>query len=241
VPVGTAPAAAPNGARAVGVPGRPTPAGLAVGGEPGRPDGRGRHASLDEDTSDGTVVPLRRPDRRRWLQWTAAAAVVALLAALVAWNVRLRSDQAGLRRVVAQRSAEVAQRDTLVAQRDATIKQMTGNGPARVAALTANGKPGPARRATVVIRGNQVEIITEGLEASPANTTYWLWTLRCDGPAPSDLKPVRGFTVPRARFSVRSIGSDPGFATATCFAISEELGTATPTAPRRVVAVGQPA
>jgi hypothetical protein len=51
---------------------------------------------------------------------------------------------------------------------------------------------------------------------------------------------VRGFTVPQARFSVRSIGSDPGSSTATCFAISEELGTARPTAPRQVVAVGRP-
>jgi hypothetical protein len=206
----------------------------------GGPDRRGRHASLDEDTSSGLVVPFERPARRRWAPWAAAAAAVVLLAGLTAWNVRLRADQDELRQVVAQRSAEVSQRDALVAQRDAAIHQLTQNGPARVAALTANGRPSASRRATVVVRGNQVEIITEGLGASPQNTTYWLWTLRCDSPQPTDLKPIRGFTVPQAQFSVRSIGSDPGFSSATCFAISEELGTATPTAPRTVVAVGQP-
>jgi hypothetical protein len=206
--------------------------------EPGRPDGRGRHA-LDEDTSAGTVVPFERSARRRWALSAAAAAVIALLAGLVAWNVRLRADQAELRQVVAQRSAEVAQRDALVAQRDAAIRQLTANGPARIAALVNPAAPTQPRRATVVVRGNQIEIITETLGASPANTMYWLWTLRCDG-KPADLKPIRGFSVPEAKFSVRSIGSNPGFADASCFAISEELGTATPKLPRDVVAVGQP-
>ena len=209
--------------------------GAAVGGD----DDRGRHA-FDEDTSSGIVVPFERMARRRWVTWAAAAAVVTLLAGLVAWNVRLRADQDELRRVVAQRSAEVAQRDALVAQRDAAIKQLTASGPARIAALTADGKPSAARRATVVVRGNRIEILTEELGASPANTTYWLWTLRCDTPTPTDLRPILGFSVPQAQFSIRSIGSDPSFAAASCFAISEELGTARPTTPREVVAVGQP-
>lgn len=200
---------------------------VAVGGGGDRPE-------------SGTVVPFGLPARSRWAPLAAVAAVILLLVALGGWNVRLRSEQGDLRQVVAQRSAEVAQRDALIAQRDAAIRQLTANGPARIAALTADGQPSAARRATIVVRGNQIEIITEGLGASPENTTYWLWTLRCDTPQPSDLKPVRGFTVPQAQFSVRSIGSDPGFADASCFAISQELGTATPTTPREVVAVGQP-
>ncbi len=117
---------------------------------------------------------------------------------------------------------------------------LTENGPARVAALTSTGKPSADRSATIAVRGDQIEIITGGLTASPSGTSYWLWTLRCDTPPPTDLRPIRGFTVPQAQFSVRSIGSDPGFSTATCFAISEEPGTARPTAPTAVVAVGQP-
>ena len=156
----------------------------------------------------------------------AAAAVLALIAGLLVSNARLRDQQDDLRRVVAQR--------------DAAIQQLTANGPARVAALTADGQPSPERRATLVVRGDRVEIIVETLGATSGDETYWLWTLRCDTPRPTDLKPIRGFTVAQSEFSVRDIGSDPGVARARCFAISSELGTATPKVPRRVVAVGQP-
>jgi hypothetical protein len=181
----------------------------------------------DEGADEGVVVPLEpRRRSRRIAVAAAAAAVLALIAGLGVWNVRLRSDQDDLRR--------------LVAQRDAAIQQLTASGPARVAALTVNGQPSPERRATLVVRGNQIEIIVETLGPTTDNQRYWLWTLRCDTPKPTDLKPIRGFTVTQPEFSVRDIGSDPGVATATCFAISSELGSATPTTPREVVAVGQP-
>ena len=167
----------------------------------------------------------RRP-ARRWTRVAAAAAALILFAALGAWNLRLRAEQDDL--------------NDVVAQRDATIQQLTQNAPARVAALVNPTAPTEARRATVVVRGDQVEIITETLGVNTGDTTYWLWTLRCDTPQPSDLRPIQGFTLSGAQFSVRDIGSDPGFATATCFAISEEIGTARPSAPRDVVAVGQP-
>jgi hypothetical protein len=140
--------------------------------------------------------------------------------------VRLRDQQDDLRQVVAQR--------------EAAIQQLTANGPAKVAALTENGQPSPDRRATLVVRGDHVEIIVESLGPTTGNETYWLWTLRCDTPQPTDLKPIRGFTVTQSEFSVRDIGSDPGVASAPCFAISSEQGSATPKAPRQVVAVGQP-
>jgi len=93
---------------------------------------------------------------------------------------------------------------------------------------------------SVFVRGDHIEIIVESLGPTTGNETYWLWTLRCDTPKPTDLKPIRGFTVTQSDFSVRDIGSDPGVASAPCFAISSEEGTATPKAPRQVVAVGQP-
>jgi hypothetical protein len=197
---------------------------------PARPEIRrvdlgGRHAKPRSGSDDGVVVPIVSR-RRRLLASVAAAAAVALIAALGVWNVQLRSDQDNLRQVVAQR--------------DAAIQQLTSNGPARVAALTADGKPSPTRKATLVVRGNQIEIIIETLGATAPNEMYWLWTLRCDTPQPTDLKPIQGFTVAQSAVSVRDIGSDPGAATATCFALSSEVGMATPTSPREVVAVGQP-
>ena len=116
----------------------------------------------------GTVVPFGLPARSRWASLTAVAAVIALLVALVAWNVRLRSEQEDLRRLVAQRSAEVAQRDVLIAQRDAAIRELTSNSPARIAAMTANGQPSDVRRATVVVRGDQHRDHHRGPRRQPA-------------------------------------------------------------------------
>jgi hypothetical protein len=215
----------------------PEPDGLTAAERPvvgDRPEDTGHPGIAGQDgisgpprDDEGVVVPLEpRRRTRRITVVAAAAAVLALIAGLGVWNVQLRSDQDDLRRIVAQR--------------DAAIQQLTANGPARVAALTVNGQPSPERRATLVVRGNQVEIIMETLGPTTGDQRYWLWTLRCDTPQPTDLKPIRGFTVTQPEFSVRDIGSDPGVATATCFAISSEIGSATPTTPRQVVAVGQP-
>jgi hypothetical protein len=181
----------------------------------------------DEESAEIVSLGGRRRRVVRWVAiGVAAAAVVALVAGLLVSNVHLRDQKDDLRRVVAQR--------------DAAIAQLTANGPAKVAALTADGQPSPDRRATLVVRGDHIEIIVESLGPTTGNETYWLWTLRCDTPKPTDLKPIRGFTVTQSDFSVRDIGSDPGVASAPCFAISSEEGTATPKAPRQVVAVGQP-
>ena len=186
--------------------------------------------STEERPEESAEVVSLGGRRRRVARWVAigvaAAAVVALIAGLLVSNVHLRDQKDDLRRVVAQR--------------DTAIAQLTANGPAKVAALTADGQPSPDRRATLVVRGDHIEIIVESLGPTTGNETYWLWTLRCDTPKPTDLKPIRGFTVTQSDFSVRDIGSDPGVAGAPCFAISSEEGTATPKAPRQVVAVGQP-
>jgi len=181
----------------------------------------------DEESAEVGSLGGRRRRVARWVGiGVAAAAVVALIAGLLVSNIHLRDQKDDLRRVVAQREAAIA--------------QLTANGPAKVAALTADGQPSPDRRATLVVRGDHIEIIVESLGPTTGNETYWLWTLRCDTPKPTDLKPIRGFTVTQSDFSVRDIGSDPGVAGAPCFAISSEEGTAIPKAPRQVVAVGQP-
>lgn len=219
------------------------PSGSPADPEPSFAGARGRHAAPDDDRGTGdraTVVPLDSRRRRSWLQRStvaaAAAAVVALIAGLAVWNADLRSDRENMRQVVAQRD-ELRQ---IVAQRDAAIARFASDGPARVAAL-ASTKAGQPRRATIVVRGSSIEIITETLPSTTGQVRYWLWTLRCDaGKDPSDLKPIRGFTLSQSAFSVRTIGSDPAFADAPCFAISQEVGTATPTTPTDVVALGQP-
>ncbi len=183
--------------------------------------GAGRHAAPDDGTDASSAVVPMRLRRPRWLPVVAAAAAVLLIVTLGLWNLRLRSEQNDLRQIVAQR--------------ERAIEQLTADGPARIAALNDPQVKAAPRRATVVVRGDRVEVITETLQVSDRDVTYWLWTLGCDL---TNLKPIRGFQVPRSQFSVNSIGSDPGFARAPCFAVSQEVGPATPKAPRKVVAVG---
>jgi Anti-sigma-K factor rskA, C-terminal len=204
-------------------------AGDAVVGEPDLAPSGYRGSEVEDQEETAEVVPLtarRRRLARRIGIGVAAAAVLALIVGLLVSNARLRDQKDDLRQVVAQR--------------EAAIQQLTANGPAKIAALTKDGQPSPDRRATLVVRGDHVEIIVESLGPTTGDETYWLWTLRCDTPQPTDLKPIRGFTVTQSEFSVRDIGSDPGVASAPCFAISSEQGAATPKAPRQVVAVGQP-
>ena len=212
--------------------GAPGPSG--IGGPVPAGPGRGRHAAPDEDGTVAASEPRRRTGwAPRIAVAAAAAAVLALLATLGAWNLQLRGQQDDLRRAVAER-------DALAARREVVIRELTADEPARVAALTSTGRPEVNRQATIVVRGDRVEIIFEGLDPTRGDIRYWLWTLDCTGGAPSNLRPIKGFQNAQREFSARDIGSDPGFATATCFALSEETGTATPAKPAKVVAIGQP-
>jgi anti-sigma-K factor RskA len=175
-----------------------------------------RHAARDDDR----VVPLE-PRRRRWASRLAAAAAVVLIAALGAWNYQLRSDNDGLR--------------TVVAQREAAISQLTASGPAKVAVVN-DAKVQTIRRATVVVQNGRTSILVENLPPRTGTQTYWLWTLNCDV---SNLKAIEGFRVGTQGFSVQNVPSEPGLATAQCFAVSAESKPGTPTTPERVVAVGQ--
>lgn len=197
--------------------------------------GRGRHAAPDGDEPGpsgpsgpfrSNIVPLE-PRRRRWTSVVAAAAAVVLIAVLAVWNQQLRSEQDDLRQVVAQREAAIA--------------ELTADGPAQVAAVqavTSDLKPLPTRRATIVVKDGRAEVIIESLATRTGTETYWLWTLNCVG-AVGNLKPITGFQVSRAGFSIQNVGSDPGLSTTQCFALSEETIPGTPTQPGRVVAVGQ--
>jgi hypothetical protein len=180
--------------------------------DPRGPAGSRRPAALAE------VVPLG-PRRRRWITRTAVAAGVALLAALGAWNVQLRSDQDDLQRVVAQR--------------DELVQRLTAAGPAEIAIIQVPGTR--ERTATVVVKDGRVGLITEKLTRRPGDGTYWLWSMR-DPEDPSPV-PLAGFNVPETRFSSCNI-EPPAGADLRTFAISEELGLQRPARPGKVVGLG---
>jgi anti-sigma-K factor RskA len=186
-----------------------------------QPVERRRHAAPERGAE---VVPLE-PRRRRWTAVVASAAAVAVIAVLGVWNVQLRSDRDSLRGVVAQR--------------EAAISQLTADGPAKVSAVQQvdeNLKPLDTRAATIVVKDGRTSIIIEALSPRVGRETYWLWTLNCDV---TDLKPIEGFQVRNRGFSIQNVPSRPGLSTTQCFALSAEDKPGTPSAPGRVVAVGQ--
>jgi hypothetical protein len=186
-----------------------------------RPGAGGRHAARDDGDGLAPVVPLE-PRRRNWLGRAAAAAAVVLVAALGIWNVQLRSEQDDLRRIVAQR--------------EAAIQELTADGPARIAAVTEDGKPG-TRYATVVVKEGRLEVITETLAPTSGEVTYWLW--RLTGPTDAQPVPIEGFRVPSSRFGVNTLrlsGSD--LVRVPLFAVSKEPSPRRPDKPTDIVGVG---
>ena len=109
----------------------------AAAAEPRRPAGAPADAPeppagpAGADRVGGEVVPLT-PRRRRWLTGAAAAAGIAVLAGLGAWNVQLRNEQAELR----SQQAELRQ---FVAERDALVQRLTEPGEAEIAVISAPG------------------------------------------------------------------------------------------------------
>ena len=199
---------------------RPVSAGqpASAGQQPVSIGARGRAEDADDPGVGGAVVPLA--SRRRWVQRAAVAAAVALLAALGAWNVQLRSDQDRLRDVVAQR--------------DALVARLTEAGPARLAIIRDPGTG--ERRATVVVKDGRVGLITETLPPDSGDRTYWLWSVRGEGDP--DPVPLAGFTVPETRFSACNIEPPAGVDVTRAFAISAEPGLDRPRKPTLVVASG---
>ena len=180
--------------------------------------------SAGADRVGGEVVPLT-PRRRRWLTG-AAAAGVAVLAGLGAWNVQLRNEQAELR----SQQAELRQ---FVAERDALVQRLTEPGEAEIAVISA---PGGERQATVVVKDDRLSLITETLPRRPGEGTYWLWSLR--GPTDPDPVPLAGLNVPESKLSACNIELPAGLET-RAFAISEEPGLAKPATPTKVVGLGE--
>jgi Anti-sigma-K factor rskA, C-terminal len=195
---------------------------------PRRPSG-GRHAAPDH-VPDHAAAPaeaaqVRRGPSRRWSAAVAAAAALVLLGGLGWWNLRLRAEQDQLR--------------STVAQRESVIEQLTRQGRARVAALSADADPKGRRLATIVIRTDGIDVITESLTPNDAATTkYWLWSLT--SLTDTSPKPIAGFDVSTSALSVRTLRtSTRGLDKIPIFAVSREPSLAKPTRPTVVVAAGQ--
>ena len=170
------------------------------------------------------VAPEQRPSveprsrRRRALLAGLVAAGVAAIVGLGLWNVVLNEQRQELQATVAEQSEVV---DGLLTPGQATI-----------AALEADGRS----VATVVARGDEVQVVSHGLSVNdPGSTTYVLWGLE-DGTA----KALGTFDVASARMDVRTVGSGTtgadGFAS---YGISLEPGQEAPSSPTEVVATGK--
>ncbi len=206
-----------NGAR----PARDADAGRRIpnGGPTGRDvSARAGGRGEERDGDPAAVVPIRS---RRRLGTAAIAAMLALIVALVAWNVKLHSDQDQLRDVVAQR--------------DELVARLTEAGPARISIIRGPEGTG-GRSATVVVKQGRIGLITETLPPQSSDRTYWLWSLR-DRRDPSPV-PLANFAVPESRLSACNIEPPAGVDPDRAFAISSEPASVPPTTPTHVVAYG---
>jgi hypothetical protein len=115
---------------------------------------------------------------------------------------------------------------------DTLAEDVLQPGRATVAPLDRNGRA----VATVVARGDRVQVVTHGLSVNDAaTTTYVVWGLGHEHPVA-----LGTFDVERPQIGVRTVGSGQtgldGFAQ---YGISLEPGRHAPSEPTEVVAIGQ--
>jgi anti-sigma-K factor RskA len=162
------------------------------------------------------------PSPSRWRRVVPVGLVAAALAAIVGlglWNVVLASDRDKLQ--------------TTVAEQSAVMQGLLSPGRATIAPLKSpDGKP----VATVVARGDQVNLIMQGLAVNdPSANTYVLWSMD-DGNAES----LATFDVTSSQIAMKTVGSgSTGFSQHDIYGISLEPGRKAPSLPTEVVATGQ--
>ncbi|TFV87602.1 anti-sigma factor [Blastococcus sp. CT_GayMR16] len=166
--------------------------------------------------------PRREVDHRsRWRRALPAGLVAAGIAAILAmglWNVVLTSDRQELQATVAEQSAVM---NGLLAPGQATIAPLEHDG------LSV---------ATVVARGDEVQVLTHGLSVNDADSTsYVLW-----GMGGQTAQPLGTFDVTSAQMALTTVGSGlTGFDQFATYGISLEPGQEAPSLPTEVVATGQ--
>jgi anti-sigma-K factor RskA len=201
----------------------PTP----VAAEPPAPPRPGRQPpparAAAEATADLRPPPPAldvdpRPAWRRLLPTALVAAVVAAVLSLGAWNVVLTSDRDAARATAAEQSQ--------------LLEALLAPGRAAIAPLTDEGR----EVATVVARGDRVQVVAEGLPVNDTgNSTYVVWGM-------DDGTPVAlgTFDVVTPQMDLRTVGSSAtGLDRYSAYAISIEPGREAPSTPTVVVANGE--
>jgi hypothetical protein len=171
-----------------------------------------------------TTAPGSRREaehRSRWrrsLPMGLVAAGVAAIVGLGIWNVVLTSDRQELAATVAEQSEVM---DGLLVPGAATIAPLEHDGRSV---------------ATVVARGDEVQVITHGLAVNdPGSSTYVLW-----GMGGQTAQPLGTFSVTSAQMDLKTVGSGlTGFDQFATYGISLEPGQEAPSLPTEVVATGQ--
>lgn len=167
------------------------------------------------------VVSLRAGDRPLWRRVLPASLVAAAVASIIGLglsNVFLASSQERLRETVA------SQEEVLAA--------VLNPGRATIASLEADGRI----VATVVARGDELQVVTSGLTMNqPETSSYVVW-----GMGEGDPVALGTFNVSRAQIDVESVGSGStdldGYPQ---YGISLEPGQEAPSSPSAVVATGE--
>ncbi|MGY1842883.1 anti-sigma factor domain-containing protein [Modestobacter sp. SYSU DS0875] len=195
------------------------------GGRPGVPAARAGDLPGAGELELELVAPRRggepdlRPAWRRVLPTALAAAAVAAVLALGAWNVVLAEDRDAARAQATQR-AEVL--DELLVPGRATIAPLTGEDGRQVA--------------TVVVREGQVQVLSTGLAPNDrTDSTYVAW-----GVAEGSAVAIGEFDVVSPQMELRTVGSAAtGLDEYGAYAISFEPGRQAPSEPTEIVANGQ--
>jgi hypothetical protein len=153
---------------------------------------------------------------RRALPVGLVAAAVAAILGLGLWNVVLASDREKLQ--------------ATVSQQDAVMNGLLAPGRATIAPMEDHGKA----VATVVARGDEVDVIIHGLSVNDTKSnTYVLWGM--DGTP----QPLGTFDVTSSQLAMKTVGSGAtGFDQYGTYGISLEPGRKAPSLPTGVVATG---
>ncbi|TYP84940.1 anti-sigma factor domain-containing protein [Blastococcus xanthinilyticus] len=163
-------------------------------------------------------VPGGAPARSRVLPRVLVAAATAAVVGLGVWVAVLDQTRGDLQATVAAQEEVVA--------------ELTRPGPARITPLTAEDQ----EVASVVVREDALQVITDGLEPNDSrSTTYVVWGL-----GEGDPVALGEFDVARSQIEIHSVGSgETGVDAFPEYGISIEPGRQAPSAPTEVVATGQ--
>jgi hypothetical protein len=160
--------------------------------------------------------------RSRWRRAVPLGLIAAGVAAIVGlgiWNVVLTSDRNELQATVAEQSQ--------------MVNGLLAPGQAIIAPLE---EPDGRSVATVVARGDELDVVTHGLPVNDADsTTYVLWGMGGETAQPLGVFDVDGSQMEMQTVSSGLTGSDQFAA----YGISLEPGQEAPSLPTEVVATGQ--